>query len=411
MVAVGLRRLAIGSSRSTHWMAVARLDDEIEGVEALRRRVSSWLLLVTALVVLIIGVGGATRLTGSGLSITEWGPIVGAVPPLSPADWTAAFEKYKRIPQYELLNKGMTLDEFRTIYWWEWGHRQIGRLIGLVYALPLLVLLAMRAVPAGYVGPLLGVGILIGMQAAVGWFMVQSGFAPNQIAVSPYRLTLHLSLAFAVLGLLVWLALALRRPLECGAMDAPADVRRGWRWSTATAALFTALLYFQIVAGGFVAGTRAGLTYNTWPLMDGHLIPAGLGMLSPWYLNLTENITTVQFNHRMLAYAVVALALAQAIALVLPRRSMADARLGLPASRPLQSLPARHMHADPRISALLLAVGVMAQAGLGIATLLNVGDGRIPILLGIAHQVCAAALLILAVWHLSRMMERSTGRR
>ena len=363
-----------------HWVELARLDGEA-AVRAGLRRVSAWLFAVAALVVVIIGVGGATRLTGSGLSITEWGPLIGAIPPLSDADWRTAFEKYQQIPQYALLNKGMSLDAFKTIFWWEWGHRQLGRLIGLAYVLPLLGFLGVGAIPRRTILPLLAIGPLIGLQGAVGWFMVKSGFEPNQVAVSPYRLTLHLSLAFAVLGMLLWYALRVRRASSRHVPTASHPV-----WATRIAAVLVAGLYLQIVLGGFVAGTRAGLTYNTWPLMDGRLIPAGLAMLQPWYLNLTENITTVQFNHRMLAYLVAALALGHALGIWLSSRC-----------------------ATIRTTATALGLGVIAQGGLGIATLLNATQGKIPLHLGVAHQVGAALLFALAIWHLSRMMDQPSS--
>lgn len=362
------------TGQSLDWVAVARLGSDEADSRSSLAAIATWLFIVAALVVIIIGVGGATRLTDSGLSITEWSPIMGAIPPLSDADWQAAFAKYQSIPQYQILNKGMGLDAFKTIFWWEWGHRQLGRVIGLAYVLPLLGFLVAGWVPRRLILPLLAIGPLIALQGVVGWFMVKSGLSPNQIAVSPYRLTLHLSLAFAVLGLLLWQALRVRHTMR-GEAFAPGRMTVG----TVTAGLLVAGLYLQIVLGGFVAGTRAGLTYNTWPLMDGALIPAGLGMLEPWYLNLTENITTVQFNHRMLAYAIMILAAAHAIGLFVRR------------------------HHD-RATAGLVAAGVFAQAGLGIVTLLAATGGRIPLLLGVSHQVGAAILFALAILHLSRMM-------
>lgn len=360
--------------RGPGWVAVARLEDDRARALASHRAIATWLFTVAALVVVIIGVGGATRLTGSGLSITEWSPILGAIPPLSDTDWQMAFAKYRTIPQYQLVNTGMSLDAFKSIYWWEWGHRQLGRVIGLAYVLPLLGFLIAGRIPRRFILPLLIIGPLIGLQGAVGWFMVQSGFSANQIAVSPYRLTLHLALAFAVLGALLWQALKIQR----GARDsAPAPAE--WTAQPTVAGLLVAGLYLQIILGGFVAGTRAGLTYNSWPLMDGALVPAGLGILEPWYRNLTENITTVQFDHRVLAYVVALLAIGHALAI----------------------LHARHRG---RTMAVLVALGIVAQAGLGIATLLSVTDGRIPILLGVAHQVGAALVFALAILHLSRMI-------
>ncbi len=336
------------------------------------RAVRLWLYLVAALVFAMIVVGGATRLTDSGLSITEWQPLLGAIPPLTEADWQAAFAKYKEIPQYRLVNKGMSLDEFQFIYWWEWAHRFLGRFIGVAFALPLLVFWAMRRLPAGMPLRLTGVLALGALQGFVGWYMVKSGLV-DRIDVSPYRLALHLSIAMLILAAVVWLALDLQS--DRGSVR----LRTVTAGQKRLAGVLLGLVLVQSLLGALVAGLNAGLTYNTWPLMDGKLIPDGLGTLSPWYLNLFENITTVQFNHRVMAYVIGVLALVQLVRLA---QSADDEKLVR--------------------SALLLVLGILGQAALGIWTLLEV----VPLWLGLAHQGGAAIVLVLAVRH-AHLMTRA----
>ncbi len=326
-----------------------------------------WLFAVAALVFLMVSVGGATRLTGSGLSITEWQPIVGTLPPLSDADWQDAFAKYRQIPQYEHVNRGMSLEAFKFIYWWEWTHRLLGRLVGAAFLLPFLYFFAAGHLPRTLLPKLIGVFALGGLQGAVGWYMVRSGLA-TRIDVSQYRLALHLGLAILIFGALVWIALSLDAPRERSATTRHAGVRSG--------ALIVALVFLQILLGALVAGLKAGAGYNTWPLMDSRLIPDRLGAIEPWYLNLTENALTVQFNHRVVAYALVAAVGWHAWRLV--RRTR-----------------------DPRIrgSTVALAAAVLAQAALGIWTLL----AHVPLALGLAHQAGAAAVFGLAVWHLHNL--------
>jgi heme a synthase len=325
-----------------------------------------WLLAVAGLVLLMITVGGATRLTGSGLSITEWQPVMGAIPPISDAAWLDAFSKYKAIPQYTQVNKGMSLDAFKFIFWWEWGHRFLGRLIGLAFALPMAWFWLRGRIRQDMKLPLLGLLVLGGLQGFIGWFMVSSGLS-ERVDVSQYRLALHLSMAFVLLGCLLWLAMrsappgnAIRLRTATGAQSRMAGAVLG-------------LIFLQVVAGAFVAGLKAGLTYNTWPLMDGRLIPSGLGSMSPWYANLFENITAVQFNHRMLAYLVVAAVAWHGWQLI---RSADDERL--------------------RVSAGVLMAAVLAQGIIGIWTLLWI----VPLPLGLAHQGGAAVLFAIAVRHL-----------
>ncbi len=357
---------------------VVRRDVSLDAV-AIRLWLTAMILLVLAMVV----VGGATRLTDSGLSITEWQPILGAIPPLTEADWLIAFEKYKQIPEYREINAGMSLDAFKFIFWWEWGHRFLGRLIGVVFAVPLAVFALRGTIPAG-LGPwLVGLLALGGLQGFLGWYMVQSGLS-DRVDVSPYRLALHLSMAFLILALLVRVRL--------WAQPAREDISLPTvpRYQLTIAGALAVLIFLQAAIGGFVAGTKAGLTYNTWPLMDGDLVPAGLYSLSPWWVNLFENITTVQFNHRVTAYVICVVALVHAAGVI---------------ARSDDPVPVR--------SAGVLAVAVIAQAGLGIWTLLAVpgAGGEIPIGLGLAHQGGAAVLLAIAVWHYHRLAMSSTVRR
>ncbi|MCK4276648.1 MAG: COX15/CtaA family protein, partial [Phycisphaerae bacterium] len=259
------------------------------------RALRLWLGCIAFLIVAMILVGGATRLTDSGLSITEWQPIVGAIPPLSDGDWQEAFEAYKQIPEYTQVNKGMSLSAFKRIYWWEWAHRFFGRLIGIAYAVPLFVFWLLGRVPKGFLPKLLAILVLGGLQGFFGWYMVQSGLV-ERVDVSHYRLALHLVTAFVILASLLWVAFEL-------VGDQPDDrshvLQSAQHW---TAAAIVAVLFLQVIIGAFVAGLKAGLTHNTWPLMDGALIPDGLLTLSPWHLNLIDNETTVQFIHRLLAY-------------------------------------------------------------------------------------------------------------
>jgi cytochrome c oxidase assembly protein subunit 15 len=335
-----------------------------------------WLLLVAGLVFAMIVVGGATRLTDSGLSITEWQPLLGAIPPLNEADWLAAFDKYKAIPEYSIVNAGMSLAAFKAIYWWEWTHRFLGRFIGIAFALPFLAFWFMGKLRGGFALKLLGVLALGGLQGAIGWYMVKSGLV-DRIDVSQYRLALHLLTAFSILALLVWLA------LEAG----PANERVRLRTVTAgqrgmAIGLFL-LVFVQAGLGALVAGLKAGLTYNTWPLMDGKVVPDGLATHSPWYLNFFENVTTVQFDHRVTAYAVAILALVHLVALI---RSADDERIVG--------------------SAGLLAACVLMQMLIGIWTLLS----GVPLPLGLAHQAGAAIVVAAATLHLHTITRAAAPR-
>lgn len=261
------------------------------------RNVRNWLLIMVLMVGAMIVLGGATRLTNSGLSITEWAPIKGALPPLNAEAWLSEFKKYQQIPEFTAEHPDMDLAGFKTIYFWEWSHRQLGRLIGLAYALPFFYFLYRRRLPQGQALKFFGIMILIGIQGGIGWWMVASGLVNDRVDVSQYRLATHLGMAFVILGALFWLWRNQaqswpRKPLD------KMPVKR--------TTVLAALVFLQIIAGAFVAGLKAGRTYNTWPLMDGDVVPAGYGSMSPFWRNMFENIGAVQFNHRALAYVILA---------------------------------------------------------------------------------------------------------
>ena len=326
------------------------------------RAIRLWLFIVAAMVAAMVLVGGATRLTESGLSITEWRPVLGVLPPFGEAQWLAEFEKYKEIPQYRLANRGMSLDDFKVIYWWEWGHRLLGRLIGLAFAVPLLAFWLAGRIDRALAPRLLGLLALGAAQGLLGWYMVMSGLV-DRVSVSQYRLAAHLTLAVAIFVGLLWVALGIGRE----------RVRATVTGAGRMALALLGLVLVQIAAGGFVAGLRAGMGYNTWPLIDGALIPAGLGVMEPWWRNLFENALTVQFAHRTLAYGLVVAALVN-VAMAWGRSS------------------------DLRASAILLAAAVLGQSAIGIATLIS----QVPIGLALAHQAGGLMVAAAAVWHLHR---------
>ncbi|WP_127089434.1 COX15/CtaA family protein [Aquabacter cavernae] len=320
-----------------------------------------WLAVVAALIVAMVVVGGATRLTESGLSITEWKPVTGALPPLSEAQWQAEFDKYKTIPQYEILNKGMGLESFKRIFWWEWAHRLLGRVIGFAFLLPFLYFAARGVLRGPLLWKCFGLFVLGGLQGAIGWWMVASGLT-ERVSVSQYRLAVHLTLACVILAATV----AVARSLKGRALIvAGPGVRLG-------AVVLVGLVLLQIFSGGLVAGLDAGMTFNTWPLMDGSVIPPldKLGVISPGWRNLFENVMTVQFQHRMIAYTIWAVALLHAL--------HAGMRGG-PAAR----------------QAWILLGLVTLQAALGILTLLYV----VPIDIALAHQFGATVVLVYATQH------------
>lgn len=328
-----------------------------------RRAVALWLLAIAGMVWVMIALGGATRLTGSGLSIMEWAPLSGTLPPMSDAEWQRLYDLYRTIPQYQLVNAGFGLEGFKGIFWLEWTHRLWGRLIGLAYAGGLAWFWLRGRIPAGTKPRLLLLLALGGLQGLVGWIMVASGFEADRTAVSPYRLVIHLTLALFLFAVILWTALTLLRP-----GPAPAGLKplRGPLHAAAGLAMLT------ILAGGFVAGIRAGFDYNTFPLMDGHLVPEGYWRLDPLWQNLTQNIPAVQFNHRLLATLTLAAALFAAVR-----------ALALPAG------PARH-------AALALLGAIALQYALGVATLLAV----VPAWLGTLHQTVAVLVLTAAVFAL-----------
>jgi cytochrome c oxidase assembly protein subunit 15 len=325
--------------------------------------VRTWIYTLAVLVVLMVAVGGATRLTGSGLSITEWKPVTGAIPPLTEQAWMAEFEKYRQISQYELVNKGMSLSEFKFIYAWEWGHRQLGRLIGLVFFLPLVWFWLRGRINGRLALTLIGIGALGGLQGAIGWIMVASGLEPGMTAVAPIKLTLHLTVASVILACLVWVASGLKD------RSAAQEARAGY-----APRILLGLILAQIALGGLVAGSKAGLTYNTWPLMDGQFVPSAsaLFIVKPWIENFVDNVVLVQFNHRMLAYALVAFALWHAWSM----------RRKAPASGAARRATA-------------MAGLTLAQMVLGIVTLLL----AVPLWAGLAHQIFAMAVLAMSVAH------------
>jgi heme a synthase len=334
---------------------------------AMYRWLRLWLMALAGLVVCMVVVGGATRLTHSGLSITEWRPVDGVIPPMSDADWQTLFGKYQQIPEYQQLNKGMSLAEFKPLFWWEWSHRMLGRFAGLVAAIGLAVFLSNAQIRVGLWKPLVGIFALGSLEGAAGWYMVSSGLQ-DRTDVSQYRLALHLGIATLLIAAILWTALGAGRG------------RTGWSGLSKLAIALLAAVYGQIILGAFVAGLDAGLSHNTWPLMDGRLIPHGLKAMTPAWLNPFENPLTVQFDHRMWAYAVAGLALINHLAVW---------RFG--SQRLLNT------------ASLLLCV-VLVQVGLGIWTLLAV----VPLHLALMHQVTAMAVLATSLWHLDRTLTERT---
>jgi len=271
--------------------------------EAPRGAIRLWLAVLFLMVVVMILVGGLTRLTDSGLSITEWRPVTGAIPPLSTEAWDAEFEKYKAIPEYQLQNKGMSLAEFKVIYWWEWGHRQLGRLIGLVWAAGFIYFLATRAVPRGWTTRLLFIGALGGLQGFVGWWMVSSGLSGRMVDVASYRLAVHLGLAFVILACIAWYIFSLSR----SEMDLFQARRRKETALALPANILTIAIFVQIILGALVAGLDAGRAYVDWPLMGGEIFPSDAFNSTPWIANFFENEGLTQFNHRLFGYILVGL--------------------------------------------------------------------------------------------------------
>jgi len=335
------------------------------------RAIRLWLYAVAALVFAMVLVGGATRLTESGLSITEWRPITGTLPPLADKEWQAEFEKYQAIPQYRELNRGMNLEAFKTIYWWEWTHRLVGRLIGVAFLLPFLWFLWRGAVTPRLKPQLWFIFALGALQGAVGWWMVASGLV-DRVEVSQYRLATHLVLACAIYVALIWTA---RRLEDRPDLFAPGRIR-------ASAAALLVLVVLQIYLGALVAGLRAGYIYNTWPLIDGALVPdsARLFLDTPLWRNFFENTLTVQFDHRMAAYAIFVCAFLHAF-------DVAGAVKKGPALT----------------GAVVLLATVTVQAGLGVWAVL----ATVPFAVALAHQAMALVVLTIATVHAATVAARA----
>lgn len=314
-----------------------------------RRAVAAWLLACAALVFLIVVVGGVTRLTRSGLSIVEWQPLIGAIPPLSEADWQALFAKYRETPEFRLVNFDMTLEGFKTIFWWEYIHRLLGRLIGVVFLVPLLYFLLKRKIDKTLAWKLGGIFLLGALQGALGWFMVKSGLVDDP-RVSHFRLTAHLGVALAIFAAQVWIALDLLRPKTPG-------------WSAGALAL-PVIVFLMALSGGMVAGLRAGYAYNTFPLMNGYVVPPEVLSLDPWWQNFLYNMATVQLVHRAFFWLLAVL------------------------------VPLAWWRNRAAASANVLMAAFVLQASLGISTLLL----RVPVALGAMHQGGAVLLLAAALW-------------
>jgi len=326
-----------------------------------------WLAIMAALIALMVLVGGATRLTESGLSIVEWKPVTGTLPPLSEQQWNEAFEGYKAIPQYREMNAGMTLHEFKTIFWWEWSHRLLGRFIGIAYLLPFLWFMWRGFLPADLKRRLWGIFALGALQGAVGWWMVASGLT-QRVEVSQYRLATHLTLALLIFAAIVW---TLRRISDHPPVLAAARLR-------ITSWVLLGLVFLQLYLGALVAGLRAGKVFNTWPQIDGGLIPSAerLFFEQPWWRNLFDNTLTVQFNHRMIAYTLWVVAILHLVDAIRARA---------------QSVVVN--------GALWVAIAMTLQATLGILTLLH----QVPILLALAHQGVALVVLTLVIVQTERL--------
>ncbi|MDP1734005.1 MAG: COX15/CtaA family protein [Sulfuritalea sp.] len=328
-----------------------------------QRAVAWWLFACCAMVFLTMVVGGVTRLTHSGLSIVEWKPLVGALPPLSHADWLELFAKYQQTPEFIKRNHDMTLDGFQFIFWWEWAHRLSGRLIGVVFLLPYLFFLARGYLKGALAAKVFGFFILGGLQGAMGWYMVKSGLVDDP-RVSQYRLAAHLGLAFVLFGLMFWTGLGMLQPrtAKFAVSPAPTFTHRLGNW-------LVALVFIMVLSGALVAGIRAGLAYNTFPLMNGHFLPPESFMVEPWWLNFFTNMALVQFDHRLLAWALMGLI-------------------------PWYSWRLWNEFPDARTPAVALTLWLAVQVVLGIATLLL----QVPVALAATHQAGAMVLFGLLIW-------------
>lgn len=341
----------------------------------MHKPIAIWLLICCAMVFAMIVVGGVTRLTNSGLSMVDWQPIMGTIPPLSQEDWNETFQKYQGSPEYQKVNKGMTVEEFKGIFWWEYFHRLLGRLIGLVFFIPFVYFLIKKRIDRPLGIKLAGIFILGGLQGLMGWYMVMSGLV-NDPHVSQYRLTAHLGLAFIIYAALFWVAIGLLFPKT--ESHNQSDPLKGLRHFSAS---LTTLIFIMILSGGFVAGIHAGRAYNTFPLMNGHIIPPEIFMLEPWYLNFFENMATVQFDHRLIAWLLAFLI-------------------------PLFWFRARAypISASVKRASNLLLIMLVIQISLGIATLLHV----VPLHLAASHQAGAILLFTAALWTMHTIFRHNT---
>ena len=330
------------------------------------RKIAAWLFVCCLMVYGMVILGGVTRLTGSGLSMVEWDPIFGIVPPLDAASWDQTFRLYQQSPEYQKINVGMDLAGFKRIYWFEYSHRVLGRTIGMVFLLPFLFFLARGWIQRPLIPKLVAMFVLGGLQGVLGWYMVKSGLVDNP-HVSQYRLTAHLGLAIVIYAYMLYVAFGLWFGEQRATL--PGWLRRS-TW------LLTGLVFVTILSGGFVAGLKAGFAYNTFPLMDGHWVPQVMFMQSPLWRNFFENIATVQFDHRLLATLVIT---AVAVLWLSARRST------LPAS--------------VRTGLHLMLAAVLLQYGLGISTLLM----HVPVPLAAIHQAGALLLLTVTLYAAFRM--------
>ncbi len=328
-----------------------------------QRAVAWWLFACCALVFATMVVGGVTRLTHSGLSIVEWKPLIGALPPLSHADWLELFAKYQQTPEFIKRNHDMTLDGFQFIFWWEWAHRLSGRLIGVVFFLPYVWFLVRGQLRGALAAKVFGFFILGGLQGAMGWYMVKSGLVDDP-RVSQYRLAAHLGLAFLIFGLMGWTGLGLLQPRSKAVADQPATA-----FTQGLGNWLVALVFIMVLSGALVAGIHAGLAYNTFPLMNGNFVPPEIFMVEPLWLNFFTNMATVQFDHRMIAWALMALI-------------------------PWFSWRIWNESPRSRTPAVALTLWLAVQVGLGIATLLL----QVPVALAAAHQAGAMVLFGLLIW-------------
>ena len=337
------------------------------------KTIAIWLLVCCATIFGMIILGGVTRLTGSGLSMVEWAPIMGILPPLNQSEWQETFLLYQQFPEYQLKNFNMSLTEFKSIFWFEYGHRLLGRSIGLIFLLPFLFFLFRGQIEKALTPKLITMFVLGGLQGLMGWYMVKSGLV-NDPHVSQYRLTAHLGLAVVIYAYMFWVALDLLYPKINDASKSVNPKNTNHRLGSLSL-IITGIIFITILSGGFVAGTRAGFAFNTFPLMDGQLIPNGLFEQSPWWRNFFENIVTVQFDHRVLATL---------LFLIIPVFWLKASKLdGTLKSQPLL-----------RTASHLLLAALALQITLGISTLLLV----VPVALAAAHQAGAIILLTAAIF-------------